>query len=67
MTSRLPSSVAEAAASITLRGDKVVIPRAPRYLNSMPAAFREIYDHLHPEGSGSLLVQIDRTRKALEK
>jgi hypothetical protein len=51
---------AEAAASITLRGDKVVIPRAPRYLNSMPAAFREIYDHLHPEGNGSLLVQIDR-------
>ena len=50
----------EAAASIIVKGDMIDIPQAPRYLNSMPAAFREIYDHLHPQGTGSLLVKIER-------
>lgn len=50
----------EAAASIVVKGDKIVIPEAPRYLNSLPTAFREIYEHLQPQGTGSLLVKIER-------
>lgn len=50
----------EAAALIVVKGDKVEIPEKPRYLNSLPAAFREIYEHLQPQGTGSLLVRIER-------
>jgi hypothetical protein len=50
----------QAAASITFVGSDVSIPHSPRYLNSMPMAFRELYEHLRPEGEGSLTVRIDR-------
>src|SRR5439155_8337755 len=50
----------QAPTSITLRGDNVKIPAEPRYLNSMPPAFRELYDHLHPDGKGSLWVSVER-------
>jgi hypothetical protein len=51
---------AQAPTSITLRGDSVKIPAEPRYLNSMPPAFRELYDHLHPDGRGSVWVSVER-------
>ncbi len=51
---------AQAAASITVVGEHVTIPKTPRYLNSTPPEFREIYDHLRPEGDGAMWVQIDR-------
>jgi len=50
----------QAAASITVEGKNVTIPHTPRYLNAMPPDFRELYDHLRPEGDGALWVQIDR-------
>ena len=37
---------------ITVEGKNVTIPHAPRYVNSLPPAFRELYDHLRPEGDG---------------
>src|SRR4051812_20920294 len=57
---RIRGYSAQAAATIEVRGDNVTIPHSPRYLNSMPPAFREIYDHLRPEGDGNLWVKIDR-------
>lgn len=50
----------EAAVTLTVEGQNVTIPHAPRYLNAMPPAFRELYDHLKPEGDGSLWVKIQR-------
>jgi len=50
----------QSAASLTFGGENVTIPHTPRYLNSMPPEFREIYDHLRPEGDGALWVKIDR-------
>ncbi|MDB5319066.1 MAG: hypothetical protein JWN40_697 [Phycisphaerales bacterium] len=51
---------AQAAATLTFAGEHVTIPKTPRYLNSTPPEFREIYDHLQPEGDGALWVKIDR-------
>jgi hypothetical protein len=50
----------QSAATLTFGGENVTIPHTPRYLNSMPPEFREIYDHLRPEGDGALWVKIDR-------
>jgi hypothetical protein len=57
---RIHGYSAQSAATVTVRGENVTIPHAPRYVNSMPPAFRELYDHLRPEGDGALLVKIDR-------
>ncbi|HSI34506.1 MAG TPA: hypothetical protein VK986_13025 [Tepidisphaeraceae bacterium] len=45
---------------LTVVGDNVTIPAAPRYVNSLPPEARELYDHLRPEGDGSLRVSIKR-------
>ncbi|WP_428939209.1 hypothetical protein [Fontivita pretiosa] len=38
----------------------IEIPAAPRYLNSLPPAVREIYDHFKPRGICRFWVDVDR-------
>jgi hypothetical protein len=57
---RINGYSAQSAATLTFAGEHVTIPRNPRYLNSMPPEFREVYDHLQPEGDGALWVKIER-------
>jgi hypothetical protein len=49
-----------AAATFKIEGHGIRIPNRPRYLNSMPPQVRELYDHLKPEGDGSLLLELER-------
>jgi hypothetical protein len=54
---------AAAVASIrvsSLDQEDIVVPASPRYINSMPQAVREIYDHLRPQGKCRFWVQVDR-------
>ncbi|HEY7118795.1 MAG TPA: hypothetical protein VH475_19555 [Tepidisphaeraceae bacterium] len=60
ISGRIDGYSPQSAASITLEGDDITIPHSPRYVNSMPPAFRELYDHLRPEGDGALSVKIVR-------
>jgi hypothetical protein len=50
----------QAAATMTVVGENIAIPHNPRYVNSLPPAFRELYDHLRPEGEGSLWLKLHR-------
>ncbi len=43
--------------------ESVFIPAAPRYVSSMPAPVREIYDRFKPQGKCSFWVDIDRAQK----
>jgi hypothetical protein len=49
-----------AAAAFKIEGHGIRIPNRPRYLNSMPPQVRELYDHLKPEGDGSLILEVER-------
>jgi hypothetical protein len=55
----------EAAATLrvtSLQTENIYIPAAPRYVRSMPRNMRELYEHLHPEGSCSLWLELKRPR-----
>jgi hypothetical protein len=52
---------ADAPATVDVVGDDIYIPHSPRYVNAMPRVVREVYEALHPEGSGHLWVRFDRT------
>jgi len=41
--------------------ESIYVPAAPRYVSSMPAPVREIYDRFKPQGKCSFWVDIDRT------
>jgi hypothetical protein len=44
----------------SLETENLYIPRAPRYVQALPQEIREIYEHLHPEGTASMWVELDR-------
>ncbi|MGH7179048.1 MAG: hypothetical protein ACREJC_16845, partial [Tepidisphaeraceae bacterium] len=53
----------QATATVTVSSmelENIVIPASPRYINSMPAPVREIYDHLRPQGTCSFWVTLMR-------
>jgi len=60
ISGRIGGYTAMAPGEMTITGDNITIPHSPRYINSMPPAARELYDHLRPEGDGSLRVTIKR-------
>jgi hypothetical protein len=43
------------------QNESIYVPAAPRYVSSMPAPVREIYDRFKPQGKCSFEVNIDRT------
>lgn len=45
----------------SLETEYIHIPRAPRYLTSLPPDVRELYQHLRPEGDAKLWVELNRT------
>ncbi|MDB5171815.1 MAG: hypothetical protein JWN51_588 [Phycisphaerales bacterium] len=44
----------------SLESENIVIPAAPRYLNSLPGIVRDIYTMIHPEGQIRLLARVSR-------
>ena len=50
-------------ATIDLVGDSIYIPHSPRYAAAMPRVVREIYKALHPEGTCSVWVKLQRPRR----
>ncbi len=52
---------ADAPARLEVIGEDIFIPHSPRYVTAMPRIVREIYEVLHPEGSGRLWVKMVRT------
>ena len=52
---------ADAPARLEVIGEDIFIPHSPRYVTAMPRIVREIYEALHPEGSGRLWVKMIRT------
>ncbi|MDB5354219.1 MAG: hypothetical protein JWN24_672 [Phycisphaerales bacterium] len=44
----------------SLESENIVIPAAPRYLNSLPGIVRDIYTMIHPEGQCRVLARVDR-------
>ncbi len=44
----------------SLEHEDIVIPASPTYMNSMPLVVQEIYDHLRPQGTCRLWVQVKR-------
>ena len=54
-------SLATASMKVSsLETDDIIIPASPRYINSMPQAVREIYDHLRPQGHCRFWVLLKR-------
>jgi hypothetical protein len=51
---------ADAPAELDVVGTDIFIPHTPEYANAMPRVVREIYEALHPEGSGRLWVKMVR-------
>ena len=51
---------ADAPATLEVAGEDLFIPHSPRYANAMPRVVREIYEALHPEGSGKLWIKMVR-------
>ncbi len=51
---------ADAPAQLEVIGEDIYIPHSPRYVTAMPRIVREIYEALHPEGSGRLWVKMVR-------
>jgi hypothetical protein len=60
ISGRMDGYTGDGAASLEITGDDVFIPHSPRYVNAMPRVVREVYEALHPEGTGRLWVKIDR-------
>jgi hypothetical protein len=51
----------DAVASITASGQNLDLPAwSPTYVGSMPAEAQEVYEHLHPQGTCSVTVNLDR-------
>jgi hypothetical protein len=57
---RIAGYNADAPATLDLVGDDIFIPHSPRYVTAMPRVVREVYEALHPEGSGRIWVRLDR-------
>lgn len=55
-----PSKATASIRVSSLETDDILIPASPRYVNSMPAVVKEIYDHLRPQGRCRFWVQLDR-------
>jgi hypothetical protein len=51
----------DAPAQLEVVGEDLYIPHTPRYANAMPRVVRQIYEALHPEGSGRLTVKMVRS------
>jgi len=47
-------------ATLEISGSGLIVPRFPRFINSMPRIVRDIYQGLRPEGACDLWVKIDR-------
>ncbi len=63
LSGRIDGYTPESPMSLTLSslpGENLVIPPSPKYVNSMPAPVRELYQQLRPQGECNLMVQARR-------